>query len=108
MQDDPCVSEQRGGGSGVHAGKWVKFQAFSSLKPWSSGLHLLQLISHLVCVVRALCQSHRLWKNNLTGFNLPPPHSPSSSHSFLPQLLCCFEADGTHFVWQQRPASFAS
>lgn len=48
---------------------------------WSrvpSGLHLLQLISHLACVVRALCQTHRLWKNNLTGFNLPPPHATLS------------------------------
>lgn len=57
------------------AGQWVKFQTFSLL--WSrvlSGLHLPQLILHLACVARALCQTHRLWKNNLTGFNLPPHH----------------------------------
>lgn len=55
---------------------------------WSrvpSGLHLLQLISHLACVVRALCQTHRLWKNNLTGFNLPPPHA--TPLSLLPLAL---------------------
>lgn len=78
--------------SDTDTGKWVKFQAFSSL--WSrvlSGLHLLQLILHLACVARALCQTHRLWKNNLTGFNLPPsPHHHSPPLLPLAFFFCSF------------------
>lgn len=100
-------------------GKWVKFQAFSWRRSRVlSGLHLLQLILHLACFARALCQTHRLWKNNLTGFNLPPPPPPLPTPPPPPPLLplafffrsfCApFERNRTHFVWQLHatPGSF--
>lgn len=92
--------------SDTDTGKWVKFQAFSSL--WSrvlSGLHLLQLILHLACVARALCQTHRLWKNNLTGFNLPPsPH-----HHSPPFFLSHFSSVAFVCLWEeQKPFCLAA
>lgn len=83
------------------AGQW-------ELARWESGLNsrhsppsettlclvcLRYNLSYILRVfVRALCQTHWLWKNNLTGFNLLPPHPPSSS--LLPLafffFFCCF------------------
>lgn len=90
VRDDLCfraVWWQRWSGRAVtrtwESGLNSRHSLLWSLVP--SGLHLLQLISHLACVVRALCQTHRLWKNNLTGFNLPPPHA--TPLSLLPLAL---------------------
>lgn len=71
-------------------------------RTWESGLNsrhsltseatlclvcLLYNLSYILCVfVRVLCQTHWLWKNNLTGFNLLPPSSflfPPSPRVFL-------------------------
>lgn len=73
--------------SGLNSRHSLGFEAALVL----SGLHLLQLILHLACVVRALCQTHRLWKNNLTGFNLPPP-LPTPPPPPLPPLAFFFRS----------------
>lgn len=79
--------------------KWVKFQAFSHISNHSaSSLSLLQLISHLMCA-RGLCQAHWQWKNNLTGFNLFLPPTPSSLPPFLSFFFFfCVRLGGLEFI----------
>lgn len=83
--------------SGLNSRHSLGFEAALVL----SGLHLLQLILHLACVARALCQTHRLWKNNLTGFNLPPP-LPSPHHHHPLFLLLHFSSVSFVCLWEEQ------
>lgn len=90
--------------------KWVKFQAFS--RHWSSAascvffFSLAHNLSYILRVfVRALCQTHWLWKNNLAGFNLLPsptplPLSPPCLRFFSFPLfdLLCVPLRGWEFI----------
>lgn len=98
---EPLARQAVGVGAGTQsvrrAGrKWVKFQAFS--RHWSSAVSpvcffffsLTHNLSYILRVfVRALCQTHWLWKNNLDGFNLLPPPTPLPPPS-LPHACAFF------------------
>lgn len=116
-----CGAGGQGGGCRVSrtCRKWVKFQAFSC--DWSNTVSVFSLAHNLSYIlrvfVRALCQTHWLWKNNLAGFNLLPPAPPAPPHlhppssflfppphcaffsSSLRPLLCASERLGIHLVW---------
>lgn len=82
-----CGAGGQGGGRRVSrtCRKWVKFQAFSC--NWSNAVSVFSLAHNLSYIlrvfVRALCQTHWLWKNNLAGFNLLPPPNPTPPPPFL-------------------------
>lgn len=103
----PCVYQLPGLWSCV----WVRCQ-FSWT--WESGLNsrhsatsetatvfgivfLSEALSCLSCVSQSLAKPHWLWKNNLTGFNLLPPH-PTSLPLPLSFLLCTSETLGIHLI----------
>lgn len=112
-------AELQGGGSGSGRGvSWTPESRLNSRHspPSEATMNLVCLrynLSYILCVfARARCQTHWLWKNNLTGFNLLPPSPlPPPSSSLFPLafcfflLLCASERLGLRLVWQLHAQS---
>lgn len=103
-----CV-ELQGSGSG-RCVSWTRESRLNSRHspPSEATMNLVCLhynLSYILCVfVRARCQTHWLWKNNLTGFNLLPPPHPHSllllpSFPLHSAFLCsCVPLRGWEFI----------
>lgn len=83
-------------------GEWLKFQAFCYIQGYSVWVCLFySFILHRVCMW-VPCQAHWLWKNNLTGFNCPPPPTSSFPSPFL--FCCVLQRLGIHLIYSELRA----